>query len=143
MGQHSILFVNTLLDGRSRWKSILNEPDFDVVYATQLDLSVRGLVLSDIHLVLVEGSGVAAADIELCTRLRDLVQAPLLLLSDNVSEDFILAAYNAGIDEFVPGQYSAALVKAVLRAWFRWLQREPELLLSYQFEPFNVKHMQE
>ncbi|MCB0086045.1 MAG: response regulator transcription factor [Caldilineaceae bacterium] len=143
MGQHSILFVNTRLDGRSRWKSILNEPDFDVVYATQLDLSVRGLVLNDIHLVLVEGSGVADADIELCTRLRDRVQAPLLLLSENATEEFILAAYAAGIDEFVPGRYSPALVKAKLRAWFRWRQRQPQLVFHYQFDPSKINHMRE
>ena len=73
--------------------------------------------IADITIVYVEK--VDPNVINLVRELRAGVVNPLLLLSDAMTEDQVLDAYLAGIDEVICGPISPALINAKLRAWMR------------------------
>ncbi len=57
--------------------------------------------------------------IELITKLRDEAVLPILLLTSFRSDEFLLEAYQAGVDECVVKPIQAALFQAKVKAWLR------------------------
>lgn len=57
--------------------------------------------------------------IEVITKLRDEAVLPILLLTSNRSDKFLLEAYEAGVDECVLKPIHPLLFEAKLKAWLR------------------------
>lgn len=61
----------------------------------------------------------ASTSIDLITRLREEAALPILLLTFNNSDQFLLEAYEAGVDECVLKPILPLLIEAKLKAWLR------------------------
>ena len=94
-----------------------------VLHVSELDLSLGQFEHTDLDIVLVEASGIARDDIDLCYRLRQRFDIPLMLITKNVTEDFAVAAYKAGVDECISGHISTDLLRAKVGACIRWIER--------------------
>ena len=57
--------------------------------------------------------------IETITKLREQAVLPILLLTSNYAEKFILDAYEAGVDECILKPIEPILLEVKLRAWLR------------------------
>ncbi len=70
-------------------------------------------------MVVVDANGGAFEPLEVCRALRTETVAPIVLASPRVDEDYVLQAFELGIDEFIAKPFSprilAAKVKALLR----------------------------
>jgi two-component system, OmpR family, response regulator MtrA len=60
-----------------------------------------------------------SASLELITKLREDAVLPILLLTSNHSDQFLLDVYEAGVDECVLKPIHALLFEAKLKAWLR------------------------
>ena len=93
--------------------------DLNIVLETFTDKLIQRWMdeIADITVVYVEK--VDPNVINLVRELRAGAVNPLLLLSDALTEDQVLNAYLAGIDEVISAPISPALINAKLRAWMR------------------------
>ncbi len=57
--------------------------------------------------------------LEMCRAIRREVINPVLLVGAQMPESYVLEAYEAGVDEFIPMPISPALFLAKARAWLR------------------------
>jgi DNA-binding response OmpR family regulator len=63
--------------------------------------------------------------IEVVTKLRDEAVLPILLLTSNHSDKFLLEAYESGVDECILKPIHPLLFEAKLKAWLRRSSNEP------------------
>jgi two-component system, OmpR family, KDP operon response regulator KdpE len=101
--------------------SILVESDPGEALRHWMDLS-PDLILLDLD--------TAAPALEFIARLREETTVPILLLSALWEEQFLLQAYEAGVDEFIPRPVSPELLQAKLKAWLRRVWNVPVDLLD-------------
>lgn len=123
MKKHALLCRTNSLNSRERWDTIIATSDAGVLYCSDLELSLRSYEPEDFDLVVVEAFGVSG-DIDLCIRLRQRFDCPILLFAQNNAEDFGDAAYQVGIDECISSYISSELLQAKVNAWLRWLDRK-------------------
>src|ERR1041384_7159416 len=57
--------------------------------------------------------------LELIRELRAEMLTPILLLASARNEEFVLEAYNAGVDDFIPKPVSPSLFQAKVKVWLR------------------------
>ena len=82
---HTILWISRRLQSNQRWRSTFGSADMKVLHADELNLSLERVDEADIDIILVETSGVTHDDIDLCRRLRQLFDTPLMLIAANVN----------------------------------------------------------
>lgn len=124
MKQHSVVCISRSPATPERWREFLSDNHVEVLAANELDLSMGKVRLDDVDLILCEASGTPDVDLDLCRRLRVLVDAPLLMVAYNSGEEFAVAAYAAGADECIAGRISPELMRAKVHAWLRWIKRK-------------------
>jgi DNA-binding response OmpR family regulator len=66
----------------------------------------------------------------LITELRDEAVLPILFLTSNPSDNFLLEAYNAGVDECVSKPIHPPVLEAKIKAWLRHASNVPVDVLS-------------
>lgn len=80
-----------------------------------------------------------AVSLETVTNLREHAVIPILLLTSNHANSFILDAYEAGVDECVLKPIEPMLFEVKLRAWLRHSSNVPvDLLDAIKVEEFHL-----
>jgi DNA-binding response OmpR family regulator len=123
MSSYTILLISNGLYGCDRWKNALSGEDISILSATALDLSMSQYGPDSFDIIVVDASGHAGQDIELCSRLRRRFDMPLLLASSHLAVSACVAAYGAGVDECIAGPISDRLLRAKVKVWLRWTRR--------------------
>ena len=70
-------------------------------------------------IILFDDEPAASSLIDQIRELREQAVVPILLLSSEQADSFILEAYKAGVDEYILKPVSPALLQAKVRAWLR------------------------
>ena len=112
-------------DGQYQRGAVFNSAHMTIIQANMRAESFRNIAQTDIDIVAVETSETMQDDIELCLRLRQRFDTPLILITSNITEDFAIAAYRAGVDECILGPISANLLGEKINAHLRRLERIP------------------
>ncbi len=73
--------------------------------------------------VIVEANDTSQDPIDMCRHLRRRFDAPLLLVTTNVAENFAVVAYDAGVDECISGPIGTNLFVEKIGAHIRWVER--------------------
>lgn len=124
MKQHTVVCISRSPATPERWREFFSDSHVEVVAVNELDLSMGKVKLDDVDMLLCEASGTPDVDLDLCRRLRVLVDAPLLIVAYNAGEEFAVAAYDAGVDECIAGGIGPELMRAKVHAWLRWIKRK-------------------
>ena len=107
-----VLWISSGPNRYQRWESVFDKTDIQVQRVDELNLSMRQIDEADVNVVLADASGIIQDDIDLCRRLRERFDFPLILITPNLTEEFAVAAYNVGIDDCISGHISPALLRA-------------------------------
>jgi len=92
------------------------------------------IVLLDVMLPHVDG-------FEICKKLRETSQAPVMMLSALNDEDNQIKGYNLGIDEYIPKPYSPKLVVKKMEAILsRSIPKDTEALVEYGIITYNLSN---
>ena len=70
-------------------------------------------------LIILDISMPEAQILELLRELRAEMLTPILLLASARNEEFVMEAYNAGVDDFIPKPVSPSLFQAKVKVWLR------------------------
>jgi len=71
-----------------------------------------------------------SVSLELITKIRQEAVLPILLLTSNRSEKFLLNAYEAGVDECILKSIDPMLLEAKIKAWLRRASSVPVTMLE-------------
>lgn len=123
MDHHTILWISSSRNSYTGWASVFTDPDIQVLRVNELEYTLGQFAHMQIDLVILEAGGIVKDDIDLCCRLRKRFDSPLILLTTNVTEDFAVAAYGAGVDECILGHISPDLLRAKVGARIRSIER--------------------
>ena len=74
--------------------------------------------------------GSESVSIALITKIRQEAILPILLLTPNRSETFLLNAYEAGVDECILKPIDSILLEAKIKAWLRRASNVPVTMLE-------------
>jgi len=84
-----------------------------------------GLILLDINLG--DSSG-----FELCKRLREKIDVPILFISARTSDDDMIMALNIGGDDYIQKPYSLSVLLAKVKAVLKRYQGDDESIFEYR-----------
>ena len=126
MNPCTILWVSSRA-GSSQYQqgAVFNSAHMTIIQANTRPESFRNIAQTDIDIIAVETSETMQDDIELCLRLRQRFDTPLILITSNITEDFAIAAYRAGVDECILGPISVNLLSEKINAHVRRMKRIP------------------
>jgi len=113
-----ILIVSDLQTILPSWALNMTRPRWDVTLETHPDkVTERWAELGPDLMVCDMDS--EASSLELITKLRVEAVLPILLLTANSSDQFMLEAYEAGVDECVLKPIHPLLFEAKIKSWLR------------------------
>ena len=113
-----ILVVSNLQTTSPLWGSTVTQQWFNVNLETNPARAIQrwAEVLPDLVVFDIDSDSLA---IELITKLREEAVLPILLLTSVRSDQFMLEAYEAGVDECVLKPIHPSLFHAKMKAWLR------------------------
>jgi DNA-binding response OmpR family regulator len=115
----SILFFQDDCDTGALWASLLRQKEL-VVTCVDLNAGAADLYQEqNFDLIIVNLCTAYAQGLDACRKLRGLFINPILLLASAHTEAYVLQAYEAGIDEFIPTSIDPRILLAKLNAWLR------------------------
>jgi DNA-binding response OmpR family regulator len=104
-------------------RSSLHHHEFDVSVSRNGKEAIRAAYREHPDVVLVDVLMPGMHGIELCKRLRDMTDSPIIVLSAQSQENIIIDALEAGADDYVIKPYSVAELVARIRAQIRNRER--------------------
>jgi DNA-binding response OmpR family regulator len=124
-----ILIVSNLQTTSPLWTFNLTQRHWDITLEPHPDNAAQrwSEVLPDLIVCDMDSEAVS---IELIAKLREEAVLPILLLTSNRSESFLLEIYRAGVDECVLKPIPPLLLEAKLRAWLRRSSNVPVEVLE-------------
>jgi DNA-binding response OmpR family regulator len=124
-----ILIVSDLQTTSPVWASNLTQQRWDITLEPHLDKATQRWteIIPDLIVCDIDSESVS---IELITKLREEAILPILLLSSNHSDKFLLEIYEAGIDECILKPIHPLLFEAKLKAWLRRSSNVPVEVLE-------------
>ena len=113
-----ILIVSNLQTTSPLWAFSVTQQRVNVILETDPGNTIRRWAekLPDMVVFDIDSDALA---IELIRKLRDEAVLPILLVTSHRSDEFLLEAYQAGVDECVLKPIHAALFQAKMKAWLR------------------------
>lgn len=127
-----VLLINNDPTTSQLWVQGLEQAGLEVVVTQPGTLDA--IRVDDFSLIII---AIAASPLEgpaLCRQLRLQTRKPVLLIVGNNNERLAVAAYRAGVDEYIAGPVGPLLLAAKAIAWLRWVQPIPEFS-----EPSSVR----
>lgn len=85
---------------------------------------------ADLAVVLIGDS--ETDDLLLISRVITWIACPLLVITAHEDDDFMLKAYNLGVDECIGSNVSTVLCNEKIQAWLRWLGRRSSVAAELQ-----------
>src|SRR6266496_1720093 len=113
-----ILIVSNLQTTSPLWAFNVTKQRWDITLETHPAKAIQrwAELLPDLIVCDIDSDSLS---IDLITKLRDEAVLPILLLTSNHSDQFLLEAYEAGADECVLKPIHPLLFEAKLKAWLR------------------------
>lgn len=113
-----ILIVSNLQTASPLWAFNITQQHWDITLEPHPAKAILrwAELLPDLVVFDIDSESVS---IDLITKLREEAVLPILLLTSNRSENFILEAYEAGVDEYVLKPIHPLLFEAKIKAWLR------------------------
>ena len=100
-GRARVLILTDDADASRAWTFVLGRYDIEakvIAYDGLVSISAK---ISSFHEILVDHYDDPESALQICRRLRDLTQQPLLLFTYETDERFHLEAYRLGVEECV------------------------------------------
>ena len=95
--------------------------DIKSAYATSYEEGIKFLSENDVSLLLLDINLGESSGFELCKKIRETSNIPILFISARTSDDDVLTALNIGGDDYIKKPYSLnillAKVKAILKRY--------------------------
>ena len=107
-------------------KVILREAGYEVLTAASMEEALDALALSTVDAAIVDVVLPDGDGIELCRRLREWSDMPVIVLSALGEEEYKIRALRAGADDYVTKPFSPPELLARLEAVLRRASPEPE-----------------
>ena len=119
-----ILIVSNLQTTSPLWAFNITQPRWNLTVEPDPMRAVQqwAELLPDLIVCDIDSESVS---IETVTKLRDQATLPILLLTSNHAKNFILDAYEAGVDECILKPIELALIEVKLKAWLRHSSNVP------------------
>jgi len=113
-----ILIVSNLQTASPLWAFNITQQHWDITLEPHPAKAILrwAELLPDLVVFDIDSESVS---IDLITKLREEAVLPILLLTSNRSDNFILEAYEAGVDEYVLKPIHPLLFEAKIKAWLR------------------------
>lgn len=129
-----VLVVSNSMTTGPLWAYSLQEQNFDVVMEPNPTKILRRWAEEVPNLIVVDINTVEPTLLSMITSLREESVVPVLFLTQNKPEEYILQAYDAGVDECVIKPISPSLFHAKIKAWLRRSSSVP----MYALDPLKV-----
>lgn len=117
--EHRILFVSDRKAGGSARDLNLNLQPANIVIETDLEQLLECFEHETPDLLILDVGLDNSEVIDLIGNLRPQMYIPILLLTSEPSEEFLLDAYDAGVDDCVIKPVNPALLQAKASVWLR------------------------
>ncbi len=129
-----VLVVSNSMTTGPLWAYSLQEQNFEVVMEPNPTKILRRWSEEVPNLIVVDINTVEPTLLSMITSLREESVVPVLFLTQNKPEEYILQAYDAGVDECVIKPISPSLFHAKIKAWLRRSSSVP----MYALDPLKV-----
>jgi DNA-binding response OmpR family regulator len=129
-----VLVVSNSMTTGPLWAYSLQEKNFEVVMEPNPTKILRRWAEEVPNLIVVDINTVEPTLLSMINSLREESVVPVLFLTQNKPEEYILQAYDAGVDECVIKPISPSLFHAKIKAWLRRSTSVP----MYALDPLKV-----
>lgn len=114
-----LLIVSNSLHTGPLWAYTLQENNFDVVMENDPAKTLRRWSEENPNLVLFDINTPGAVVLSMIRSLREETNVPLILVTSPKAEEYVLEAYEAGVDECILKPVSPSLFHVKIKAWLR------------------------
>jgi DNA-binding response OmpR family regulator len=114
-----VLVVSNSLTTGPLWAFSLQERKFDVIMEADPSKLLRRWAEEAPNLIVLDFSAQDKPILSMIQILREESVVPVILLTSNREEPYILEAYDAGVDECIIKPISPSLFHAKVKAWLR------------------------
>ena len=108
-------------------------------YVTSFDAAVEYLDSNVISLLLLDINLGAQSGFELCKRIREKYDMPILFISARTSDDDVLIALNIGGDDYITKPFTLSVLLAKVKAVLARYERAKESISSEKNESIDDK----
>jgi DNA-binding response OmpR family regulator len=129
-----VLVVSNSMTTGPLWAFSLQGQNFDVVMEQNPTKMLRRWAEEVPNLIVVDINTTEPTLLTMISSLREESVVPVLFLTQNKPEEYILQAYDAGVDECVVKPISPSLFHAKIKAWLRRSSSVP----MYALDPLKV-----
>src|SRR5574341_1141171 len=114
-----ILLVSNTQTTSPLWAFNFMQQRLQVVLESQPASTMQRWIEETPDIVIFDIDPAESPAIDLIRNLREQAVIPVLLLTSNRTEKFMLEAYEAGVDEYILKPIHPSLFQAKIRAWLR------------------------
>lgn len=119
--KYDVLIIDDEISIAETTSDYFNIFDINSTYATSYDDGLKALSENEFSLLLLDINLGESSGFELCKKLREFSNIPILFISARTSDDDVLTALNIGGDDYIKKPYSLnillAKVKAILKRY--------------------------
>lgn len=113
----SILFFHDDCEAGTMWANLLRQKNLRVAAVELRENAPEQLPDQAFDLIVVNVCLSRAQGVRACCKLRSTFTNPILLVAPWRDEDYVLEAYEAGIDEYIPTSIDPRVFLAKVNAW--------------------------
>lgn len=125
-------------DAARAWSHVLTRYDIETRAADYSDISEATSRINSFDLSLVDHYQDADSALQICQRMRDATELPLILFTYETDERYHLKAYKLGVDECVTKPIGIPLFLAKTRAWLRRVSRQDDTAKELAVQGFRL-----
>ena len=114
-----ILLVSSQQATSPQWGFNIRQQRLQVVLELQPSRAFERWSQEAPDLVVFDIDPMEALAIDLIRELREQAVIPILMLASNLTDTFMLEAYDAGVDEYILKPIHPSLLRAKIKAWLR------------------------
>lgn len=129
IGQLRVLVADDESAGRTQLGQLLAAEDYQVTLAADGQQALQAAIRERPHIIVADWMMPEMDGLNLCRALRETAEGRhiyFVLLSDHAKDDSVVAAFEAGVDDFVAKPFSPKVIVARLRAGQRVVRLEEE-----------------
>ena len=101
------------------WAMSLREQKINVFFETMVDRAVEQCPDTNPDLIIIDINSSAEKNISLVKMLREITLVPIILLTRYMTEEEVVDAYTAGLDDCMYKPLSPSIFLAKIRVWLR------------------------
>ncbi len=133
-----ILIVDDDTDLIKLLKLSLEKENFAVFFAQDGAEGIKAAFEIQPHLIILDLMMPQMDGYEACSRLREMTNIPILLLTARTQNDDIVRGFQVGADDYVTKPFSQNELKARVRALLRRNSYEDKLIKKYSDDVLNI-----